>query len=884
MSKMSYKLHIQKGSMDVPRNETTYTRDELMEMTTFQLRNICYKEKLVGSVVNNLDREGLLNTILRFRSAEESLFIESDTPGGFERIEAALHAYLNTPLPGADSIKIPAKMSLYAGLAVDRLDGYRVESAQGLSESNVLLVNDYMELCGIFQLRKEADKQGGYMLFSPKDVPWRKTVNQSYSLLFFRKQDSDYLYKAYTEDKPLPPVNLHYYKVPVTDLEIRELEETDAVLAIDFGTSSTTAGAFLDHQYVSAPSSNDLLNGRIKLNAINYVSFPDTTQKTEEWIEVLPTVVQVADCSVPQNVRYHIGYEALRQMKKNGYSSHATVFFGLKRWVNSYHKLEEVMDSQGNTAMVKRSDILRQYLLHVIQTAEHQFKCRFRHLHITSPVKLKTQFIEMFTDILPEYRIESQDALDEGMAVLFNTIADQIDKDSFLDGETYQALVIDCGGGTTDLSSCRFRIEDGHISYRIDISTTYENGDTNFGGNNITYRIMQFMKIVFADYYSKGRHVTDIDQLIDIPGSEIFRHVDEFGVDAVYEQFERRYREAETLLPTCYKAYENKSRDDYQRVRNNFHFLWDLADHMKKEFFRQTGILRNRFTAEGEQRQEQDLKLTAVERWVLSIREDGRFRDVYDLPDVVFNSKEINHLIKADIYEILRVFLDDFYQEGKLADFSIIKLTGQSCRIDVFREALKEFVPGRSIEFRQRSEDAGKVPDLKLSCLRGALRYQSAKKAGFIEAQITNHAPVVPYSVTAFTHNRQERILIRSQEKLSQVHGAISRPYGVSEVEFFLKESDGLLRKRYLYTDDRSAYKPVLYEEIQAKYASHIPQEETDSIQNGEVKFFVFSGGSEWGFHVVPVARQNEQLLLGKKVFFAFESDLSELDFFDGMK
>lgn len=884
MSKMSYKLHIQKGSMDVPRNETTYTRDELMEMTTFQLRNICYKEKLVGSVVNNLDREGLLNTILRFRSAEESLFIESDTTGGFERIEAALHAYLNTPLPGADSIKIPAKMSLYAGLAVDRLDGYRVESAQGLSESNVLLVNDYMELCGIFQLRKEADKQGRYMLFSHKDVPWRKTVNQSYSLLFFRKQDSDYLYKAYTEDKPLPPVNLHYYKVPVTDLEIRELEETDAVLAIDFGTSSTTAGAFLDHQYVSAPSSNDLLNGRIKLNAINYVAFPDTTQKTEEWIEVLPTVVQVADCSVAQDVRYHIGYEALRQMKKNGYSSHATVFFGLKRWVNSYHKLEEVMDSQGNTAMVKRSDILRQYLLHVIQTAEHQFKCRFRHLHITSPVKLKTQFIEMFTDILPEYRIESQDALDEGMAVLFNTIADQIDKDSFLDGETYQALVIDCGGGTTDLSSCRFRIEDGHISYRIDISTTYENGDTNFGGNNITYRIMQFMKIVFADYYSKGRHVTDIDQLIDIPGSEIFRHVDEFGVNAVYEQFERRYREAEALLPTCYKAYENKSRDDYQRVRNNFHFLWDLADHMKKEFFRQTGILRNRFTAEGEQRQEQDLKLTTVERWVLSIREDGRFRDVYDLPDVVFNSKEINHLIKADIYEILRVFLDDFYQEGKLADFSIIKLTGQSCRIDVFREALKEFVPGRSIEFRQRSEDAGKVPDLKLSCLRGALRYQSAKKAGFIEAQITNHAPVVPYSVTAFTHNRQERILIRSQEKLSQVHGAISRPYGVSEVEFFLKESDGLLRKRYLYTDDRSAYKPVLYEEIQAKYASHIPQEETDSIQNGEVKFFVFSGGSEWGFHVVPVARQNEQLLLGKKVFFAFESDLSELDFFDGMK
>ncbi|WP_064202730.1 hypothetical protein [Brevibacillus brevis] len=891
MSTYSYKLHLQKGSSGDgnQRNhpgEATYTRDELMEMTTFQLRNICYKEKLVGSVVNNLDREGLLHTILRFRGAEENLLIESTVPGGVERLEAVLHKYLNTPMPGVDVIKIPAKMCLYMGLAIGRLDNYHVESSKGLSESNVLLVNDHMELCGILHLRKDKDdkRAGHFTLHACQDAQLRKTVNQNYSLLFFRKQDSEYLYKAYHQDHPLPPVNLHYYKVPVTDLEIRELEETDAILAIDFGTSSTTAGAFLDHKYVRSPSSNDLLNGRIRLNAINYVSFPDTTQKNEEWIEVLPTAVSVADCSSPHDVRFHIGYEALRHMKKNGYSTNATVFQGIKRWVNSYHKVEEVMDSQGNTATVKRSDILRQYLLHVIQMAEHQFKCRFRHLHITSPVKLKTQFLEMFTEILPEYRIESEHALDEGMAVLFNTIADQIDKNSFLDGETYQALVIDCGGGTTDLSSCHFRIEDGHISYRIDIDTTYENGDTNFGGNNITYRIMQFMKIVFADYYGKGRQVTDIDQIIDIPGSEIFRYVDEYGVDSIYERFEARYREAEAILPTRYKEYENKSRDEYQRVRNNFHFLWDLADHMKKEFFRQTGILRNRFTSDTENRQEPDLKLTAVERWVLSIREDGRFRDVFDFPDVVFNAKEINHLIKADIYEILRVFLDDFYQQGRLADFSIIKLTGQSCRIDVFREALKEFVPGRSIEFRQKSEDAGKVPDLKLSCLRGALRYQSAKKAGFIEAQITNHAPIVPYSVTAFTHNKQERVLIHSQEKLSLVHGSISRPYGVGEVEFYLKENDGQLRQRYLYMDEPAQYKTVLYEDIASKYGTHIPQDETDSIQNGESKYFVFASGSEWGFHVVPVARLNEQLALGKKVFFAFESDLSELDFFDGMK
>ena len=100
-------------------------------------------------------------------------------------------------------------------------------------------------------------------------------------------------------------------------------------------------------------------------------------------------------------------------------------------------------------------------MLYIIRMAEHQFKCHFKHIHISSPVKMKAQFIGMFNHILPEYKIESEYALDEGMAVLYNTIANQIENDSFMDGEEYKALVIDCGGGTTDLSSCKFRIVDG---------------------------------------------------------------------------------------------------------------------------------------------------------------------------------------------------------------------------------------------------------------------------------------------------------------------------------------------------------------------------------------------------------------------------------------
>lgn len=881
MNKYSYKLYA--NNRYTEKKYMTFTRVELMEMTTFQLRNICYKEKLVTGLMNTLTRDQLIETILRYRGAEETLLIKEWKDGGFERVEAAMQTYLKTPLSDNGEIKIPAKMSLYNGMKIDKPDQYLVETGGFLTESNVLLVNEQLELCGLLNLRKDDQYPNRYFLAADQAIGIRQTKNKNYSFIFLRKQDSEYMYKTYYQEHPLPPTNLHYYKVPIPDLEIKELETTTAILAIDFGTTNTTAGVYLDSDYVSSPCSHDLLNKRIHLNTINFVAFPDSLHQNE-WIEVVPTVMSVADCSNPDQINYHVGYDALKMMKKNSYTSLATKFQGIKRWVSNYTKLEEVMDANGNTAIVPRSQIIREFLLYIIRMAEHQFKCRFKHLHISSPVKLKTQFLDMFHAILPEYQIETEHALDEGMAVLYNTIANQIENNSFMDGKKYKALVIDCGGGTTDLSSCQFAIEDGHISYKIDIHTTYENGDTNFGGNNITYRIFQFMKIVFSNYYSRGTSVYDIDTLIDIPGKDIYRYVDDYGVEAVYEQFEKAFREAEDIIPTRFKEYENRTRDEYLRVRNNYYFLWEMAEEMKKEFFRKTGILRSRFYSEKDLQQESDLNVTAVDRWCLSLVENNQFKDVYDYPNVFFNIKEINHLIKADIYDIVREFLEEFYENGQLSEYSIIKLTGQSCKIDAFREALKEFVPGRSIEFRQKADNVGKVPELKLSCLRGALRYLNAKKIGMIETNVTNHAPVVPYAVSAFTHNRQEKLLISSLERLNQIHGSISRPWGVTEVEFFLTGSDNQTPYKYIYINRKEDFTPTLYENIAAQYQDKIPQDETDSITNGEVKFFVFAAEDHWGFHVVPVARREEQLFVGNKAFFAFETELSELDFFDGLK
>ncbi|MCT6815511.1 MAG: molecular chaperone, partial [Lysinibacillus fusiformis] len=231
-TKYSYKLNLNKRYSE--KKYMTYTRVELMEMTTFQLRNICYKEKLITGLINTLTRDELIEKIVRYRGAEEHLLIKENQDGGFERVEEALQKYLKTPLSDNGDIKIPAKMNVYKGMKIDKPDQYVVETGGFLVESNVLLVNEQLELCGILNIVKDDERPQSYYLTADQALGIRETKNKNYSFIFLRKQDSEYMYKTYYQEIPLPPTNLHYYKVPIPDLEMKQLETTNAILAIDF--------------------------------------------------------------------------------------------------------------------------------------------------------------------------------------------------------------------------------------------------------------------------------------------------------------------------------------------------------------------------------------------------------------------------------------------------------------------------------------------------------------------------------------------------------------------------------------------------------------------------------------------------------------------------
>lgn len=862
-----------------------FFEEELRRKSYYEMYQIALKEKLIEVYLQNPTREELINILMKYRGVKANYTIASYKENGLANIQHLFDEKLSGRIHHENKIKIPHKIIYYKGLNLTREDNYKIQIPDGVGKGNIFLVNSNNYVCGIFHLEKDLVSKDLYYLIS-KDKMLRvdNLKSNKYSFIFLKEEDLKFTYKFYNMKKngntASYPYKLNYYKVEIEDFEVRELEETNATLCIDFGTTNTALGTYLDSNYIKNVPTNDILNEKITLNAINYVKFDDGDRK---YREIFPTLAYVEECFDKENIKFLFGYDALKKLEMNDYVMTGSLFYGLKNWVHNYKEEEKIVDEYGNTQYVKREKIIKAYLDYVVKRAEYQFKCKFKRIHASSPVKLKEQFLNLFEEIFTkdeknEYEIVKKNSMDEAIAVLYNTIENQIRKGKYEENEEYSALIIDCGGGTTDLAACKYRIENKKVFYYLDIKTSFENGDENFGGNNLTYRIMQYLKIVLATKYSNKKSIK-IRNLIKYSDSVLYKAIDEYGVDKIFEKMDEMYKKCEKIIPTKYSKFENKMSDEYKKIKNNFYMLWEAAENLKKEFFTIDGRLRTRFDIEHNYDGENDLHITKLKTWKLHILNDGYFNTITTYPREIFTIKEIEKIVKIDIYGMLRKFLNTYYNEGALFDYSLIKLSGQSTKINTFQEVLKEFVPGKMIEYRELM--AKDNYDLKLNCLDGCIKYLNYKKFGHMEVSIKNEVPLVPYSVWTEKYNGEMVELIRTARKAQVMVNYIDKSSSAMEFKVYVHNAEEEKKKELVYKnineyDEKDAV------EILFEYEGILTQNDTDTIQNEITRFFIYTDLNNWGFYIVPIKRTNDQLFLGKKKYFSYENNLNDISYFDG--
>ncbi|RKI40048.1 hypothetical protein D7V86_22280 [bacterium D16-51] len=853
----TYKL----GKMKKSPVRRFYTREELESYELPRLREICRAEHIKPSTVDTYsDKKKLTELLYRYLGIAKKDRISAWSEEGGRLLE---EAFRENGTEKEAEIDLPARMEIYQGQNSLADPPYFITGKMEETGQYVFLEDSK----GKIQAALTAEPAGSckYRLFLSGERMSGKIPSgrfYGWNLLFTGADSSEEAVRRYL-GRGKKRKKLSYARCPLPEVLVKEASVSEEPLIIDFGTSFTAAGTCSE---IDGPQ------------RISFLDAADSGRLEEEGrpCSLCPSVIAVADCSgqSEEDICFLYGNEAVLASKRQGFLAGNSIFYDMKRWAGRYREHIFVTDLEGNACGTERIYLIRKFLLYVIRQAEWRTRKHYTKLCFICPVKQKGLFLRMYCEALPEYQILSEDEADEAVAAVYHFLERSIREESYEEGVLKRALILDCGGGTSNLVSCDYKITEEGITKRLDLHVAFAHGDTNFGGNHLTWRVLQFLKIRLAEQIAQTPPVP-LDNLFPGILSDVYGRVDEEGTEKAYLTFTEAYQEAEAVIPTCFSLYRNQEETKYLKARCNYYFLWNLAEAVKEKLFCKTGVcrlpLRSLFADYSER--------PVFDDFHLSVQAKGGILETDTLcPELVIEKEEVTLLWKPDIYGFVKNFIEPWYENGSLMEVERIVLSGQSSKIELFRDVLKEYIAGRKA--RGAKEDSS---IRKLMCIDGAMAYRQDKKTGRIRSVLSYEPAKVPYSLTAqdYASGGREKRLLEKGSLMGQVYGRISRPVEAEEVLFRLKDGTGKEVCRIPFFFQKEDYSETGYDEICAGYPI-LRQEDLDSIENGELRIFVFADDENWGVSILEIARKDNVLYSCPLSFIPFEAGAWETDFFDG--
>lgn len=795
-----------------------YTRQELEDMGTFMLRDICVREKIStrGASLNAraMDRDALIELLYRYRGRQDEKLLHAFPAESVEILDRIITKL--TLLP--DRFEAPFKLTVKKGIPLTASKGVKV--LHGLEGET---------FCGVLadregHVRAVFELEGQTLLLSPErmDAELETGLYYDWQMIVFDVASTGKIVKAYNEQVFSLPTARGIRAVKAR-LPVFALEEAGVVpgpLFIDFGTSSVCAAmADADGRLTFAENENGVL---------------------------LPGCAAVRSCG-PDGVEFLFGEEALSWVRRMGFGGEGTFLHNLKRFL--FRELQlDVCDGGGNGARVSTDEILGAYLRYIINQVRSGFGAGFQEIRFLLPEKQEELALRRLRKILTEYRIES--AGTETINCAYQEITGRLEDNDA--GNGLPLLIFHCGGGATTLTGCHYSIENTQVAYELKMELKYLNGDSAFGGNNLTYLILKYLKNrLFCEI--TGRK----DEILGDSFRDAYSLVDELGTDQpVYEEFDRLYGEAESVLPTRFDQ-----ADEFNACRKqNFFRLWFLAEQLKIRFARDGGrdVIR---LPDG------------LEAYCnVNVYRDGRFQE-YPI-EMEIHRDEIWMVTAPVIYRTVKNFLEPYCnQDGILVGYHI-KFTGLSCCIPVFRDAIREFTVGR------RARVSGN-DTLKIRAMKGAVSREQLLKDGRVIPQITHLPAAAAYTVTAPAHDGGSYRIVSPQSWENEVFGSVTRHVSTREVEFYVCDISGRKVRKRTVKLERDSFERTDYERLAGSFPMlRKVQGDIDSIGETDVRLFVFRE-ENWDFCVLPIARREDGLYQAQVSRFLFD-DISE-DYFRGV-
>ncbi|MHA4987668.1 Hsp70 family protein [Cetobacterium somerae] len=836
-------------------------------LLTRELRNIIISS--LNGVADMKEIEDIPNPNLELTEISSNNYIE------MKKLEEIFQSFKET---NELEVDVPNQIEIFEGTEITEKDEKCISSEEKLAPIVVISVDN--EFCGYMTIAEKDSKQ--YLNLDPKNIMLEKLYNRAFcDLSFFKYEDFENL-----------KMGKSYIQITKEDcrIKINRLLISDKTLCIDFGTTNTALGIYTDKEEPELVTFIDVLNNK-------------------EESPVIPTLVWIEDCS-GNEVKYVYGYEARKKILDSNFKFKNTIFYELKKWIGEgLDVVEVVIDGQGYQKEVSRKEIIQKYLEHIILAANNHFKCKFKKIHMSAPVKLKNQYIEVYKEILEEkgYKIpKAENSLDEGIAVIYNNIRGVV-RESLVNLEIGQKFpkdadiedlkddyvrisIVDVGGGTTDVASCDYAFERTPHGCKLDITTNFENGDSNFGGNNITFKILQYLKIRLANYFQNKE--IGIEDLIELSETQILDKMEANKKEEIYGKFESKYKEANQIVPTDFNTNELfNTKKGIEGIRKNYYQLWEMADTIKKEFFKRTDVMM--IDLRKGDKASKKIRIPKFEEMEFFINKDGKLNSVSELPDLSISIKEIEKLIYGEIYGVLK---NIFREENKdIVKSHRFRLSGQTCKISLFSELIKEFIAGRKL--RKTGINTGLGSDsleLKLHCIKGSILYINDIERGVIDAKIKNNQTNFNYKIKIL-RGAEIEILSKNNIEIQQYEQG-----KVTEAKFKIYDIDNKYVKDCIYRFKKPEAENLIikmedildqiigeniydvrFEKELNRRKEQLKIQLENSRENGRILMTIPSNFG-FGFKVLDLYKDEDEYLLLNSQEFNFEKSTLETSFFNG--
>lgn len=818
---MAYRYRLYKNGRE--QGVRRYTLDELREMGTFMLRDICVSEKIMtrsaGVDPKRLDREALIELLFRYRGREE----EALADGFWEESVEIVKDLSAMAVMAAEKLEVPNKIEIKKGIPLLEAEDVLVRHGFDGEYFVGTILDEAGDVLAVFEVR------GGRMTLSPNRMSQTLTVGiyQDLRILLFDAPSSLKVLQAYNSQKwgmaREGSLTVAMTRLPV--LSIEEVRDSLDPLIIDFGAGNTSAAA-------AAPKSGGL-------DKILEVRFQGGRR-------LCPSAAAVKRCG-DGSAEFVFGYEALRLIRQRGYGEGMTFFHNLKLFLYEERMLD-VRDCDGNTAFLSTDTILTQFFQYIIGAARGEHKRNYTKLCFLMPEKRGGLALGRLRALLPDYQVEGVSS--ESINCVYGEI---IRRGDFEGEEPTRELAFHCGAGSSSLVFCGHEAENTGVAYKVQMKARYLNGDSGFGGNSLTCLIFMYLKIRVM------MAVTGCEQeIFDEKLQDAYSYVDQYGgTREVYKEFYGLYEQAEETIPTRFGNPETEG--PYKR--RNFYRLWFLAEGLKLAFFSGEPVnliaLPDRF-----------LELCVVH----VVTPEGISEYRLDFPV----HKEALELVMApEIYGLVKRFIEPLCNEYGILMGYRIKFTGMSCQIPVFRDALREFTVGRRARTR-RGGDEG----LKLRALEGVILRRQMEKSGRVIPKITEEEAEIPFIVTVKAHDGSVMRIISGQRPDRDVFGFVKRHAATGQVEFTVFDVLGHEVGRRMVDLDIDSFRQISYDALFETYPMfQALQGDFDSIGEEEIRLFVYRE-ENWDFCVLPAARRQGVLSAGKVSRFLFDDNC--VDYFCG--